>query len=200
MAQSGVKTNEDLQREILETTLEQQKIALDQTRDQNAAYRQRKEVASRANANRQRQFAHDRANLRAIQKKCQHMAGGDAGGDPLEGGGKFAFSTISKTIMPDGVTDLLQCPRCRLMLYGRILSKPEEARLEAAASKAGDGSKAWEKWDDYLWYKELLALHRKEGLGKKSVMRGPTFDYTRGDGLRVIPDITGYATSGAGGR
>lgn len=193
-------SNEDLQRQILEAQLEREKISLEQTQDGSAAYRQRKEVATRANKNRQRQLSRDRANLRAIQMRCEHMAGGDAGGDPLEGGGKFAFSTISCTLMPDGVTKLLQDPRCRLMLYGRERTPQEKRKMEAAAIKAGPESKDAVAWQDHLWWEELHKLWRKEGLGKKSLMRGPTFDFTTENGLRIIPDITGFATSGAGGR
>jgi hypothetical protein len=194
------KNNDELQREILEAQLEQSKITLEQTRETSAAYRQRKESTARANAQRQRQFTADRANLRAIQKRCQHMAGGDAGGDPLEGGGKFAFSTLCCTIMPDGVTRLLQDPRCRLMLYGRERTPQEETKMEALAAKAKPGSQEWLAWDDHLWWKDLLRLFRKEGLGKKAIMRGPTFSFRKEDGTNVIPDITGYASSGAGGR
>lgn len=202
------KSNEEIQREILETQLEQSKISLEQTRESNASYRQRRDVAAKTNANRQRQFAMDRANLRHIQRvKCQHMAGGDAGESPLEGGGKFAFSILAVTIMPDGITELIQCARCRLMLYGRKLNPQEEARLRAAAEKAEEknpetfaSDPAWQKWDDHVWFKELKVTHRKEGL-KHSVMRGPTFKFEDAKtGVPVIPDVTGYATSGAGGR
>jgi hypothetical protein len=198
MAEKAAKSVEELNREILETQLETSKINLVQAKEANAAFQQKRETSRRINANRQHQFDHDARNLRSIQEHCQHMAGGDAGGDILEGGGKFAFSTISCTIMPDNATKLLQCPRCRLMLYGRDRTPQEEVKMEAAAAK-GD-KKAVAAWKDHLWFKELYQLFRKEGLGKKSVMRGPTFDFTRDDGTRVIPDVTGYATSGAGGR
>lgn len=180
------KSTDDLQREVLEAQLETAKINLEQSKDQSAAYRQRKEVCRKANESRQRGFAAKRESLKALQHRCQHMAGGEAGGDPCEGGGKFAFSTLSCTIMPDGVTMLLQCPRCRLMIYGRTRSAQDEARLQGKAL------------EDHLWWKELYTLYRKEGLGKKALMRGPTFNFTRPDGTSAVPDITGYASSGAG--
>lgn len=200
MADKTAKSNEDLQRELLETQLDTAKIALEQTREQNSNYRQKRDAANRSNAQRQRQFTADRLSLRALQKGCSHMAGGDAGSNPTEGGGKFAFTTLSCTIMPDGVTKLLQDPRCRLMLYWRERTPQEEKKMQEAANKAGENSKAALAWEDHEWGKELYRLYRREGLGKKSVMRGPTFDFTKQDGTRVIPDITGYATSGAGGR
>lgn len=203
------KTTEDLQRELVETQLETARIGLDKARDENADYRRRKSVAEKTNANRQAQFSADRKNLRALQRiQCQHMAGGDAEGSPLEGGGKFSFSVLHLTIMPDGVTELIQCPRCRLMLYGRKLNAKEEAKLKAKAEaieakkpESFQNDPTWQKWDDYLWYKELRELYRREGLGKKAISRGPTFSFTdNATGAPVIPDVAGYATSGAGGR
>lgn len=197
------KTVDQMQKELLETQLETARIGLEKTREENSDYKRRKQVAARTNENRQRQFQSDRANLRNLQRSvCQHMAGGDAEGSPLEGGGKFAFCVLHVTIMPDGVTQLIQCPRCRLMLYGRKLTLKEEAKLKAAAEKAGEdiNNPAWLKWDDYEWFKELSDLFKREGLGRKSISRGPTFKFENLQGVPIIPDTTGYSTSGGGGR
>lgn len=200
------KSLEQMQRELAEIQLEEARISLEQTREANAAYRQKREVSARGNAHRQRQFQADHDSLRKLQKGCAHMAGGDAGSNPTEGGGKFAFSTLSCTVMPDGKTKLLQDPRCRLMIYGRDRSPQEETKMQAAAEAVEKKdpanfmrSKAWLAWDDHCWWKDLYQLYRKEGLGKKSMMRGTTFTFEK-DGMPLIPDITGYATSGAGGR
>jgi hypothetical protein len=196
------KSNADLQTEILETDLETKRIALEQTREQNAAWKQRRDVSARTNANRQHQFKMDHASQRHAQEHiCQHMAGGDADGNPLEGGGKFAFAIVSATLMPDGVTYFMQCPRCRMKLYGRNRPAAEEARMAALAREKGPESPEAQAYADHIWFKEVFKLWQKEGLGKKSLMRGPTFGFNRvEDGAPVIPDITGYASSGAGGR
>lgn len=172
------KKSEDLQRELIETQLETARISLEQQKDQNAAYQSRKRVAAATNAQRQAQLAMDRSNLRAIQMNCQHSAGGEAGGDPTQGGGKFAFSVLTQAIMPDGKTVLVQCPRCRLKLYGRELNPREVARLEKSNP---------EKYADHIWWKELMKVSKKEGT-PNNVMRGPTFMFEK-DGVNFIPEM-----------
>jgi hypothetical protein len=201
------KNLEQLQKEVLETQLETAKIALDKTRDENADYRRRKDVAASTNAGRQRQFKHDYKNLRNLQRNvCQHMAGGRADGNPLEGGGKFAFSVLHITIMPDNVSEFIQCSRCRLGIIGRLLSPKEESKLrlaaEAVEKKTADfeSDPVWLKYDDYKWWKELREQYKRDGIGKEAVSRGPGFAFTNQEGIPVIPDTQGYTSSGGGGR
>ena len=194
---------DSLQQEVLESQLRTQKAilareeaALEDTMEALADRKQKKERARRTNADRQRQFALDRDNQRHLQQNvCEHRAGGYAGETPItEGGGTNSFSVLHITVMPDGKTVFIQCGRCPLKLYWRERSPQEEAKMEAAAGKAKAGSREAMAWEDHLWGKQLMAVHKKEGL-KKSVMKGPTFDFEK-EGVRFIPDITGWQTSG----
>jgi hypothetical protein len=194
---------EALQQEVLESQLRTQKAiqvreeaALEDTLEALAARKQKKETARRTNADRQRQLALDRANQRHLQQNvCEHRSGGYAGETPItEGGGTNSFSVLHITVMPDGKTVFIQCGRCPLKMYWRARSDAEEGRMQAVAAKAKPGSKEAMAWEDHLWGKQLVAAHKKDGL-KKSVMKGPTFDFEK-DGVPFIPDITGWVTSG----
>ena len=201
--QPAVNVNDALQQEVLEASLRTQKAiqareeaALEDTLELLAERKQKKETARRTNADRQRQLALDRANQRHLQQNvCEHRSGGYAGETPItEGGGTNSFSVLHVTIMPDGKTQFIQCGRCPLKLYWRARSPQEEERMQAAAQKAKPGSKEALAWEDHLWGKQLMGTHKKDGL-KKSVMKGPTFDFDK-NGLPYIPDITGWVTSG----
>jgi hypothetical protein len=192
-----------LQKEVLESQLRTQKAiltreeaALEDTLEALADRKQKKETARRINEGRQRQIAIDRASQRHLQQNvCEHRSGGYAGETPItEGGGTNSFSVLHTTVMPDGKTVFIQCGRCPLKLYWRERSPAEETKMQAAAAKAKPGSKEAMAWEDHLWGKELIAVHKKEGL-KKSIMKGPTFDFEK-DGVRFIPDITGWVTAG----
>jgi len=203
-------SNEALQQEVLEAQLRTQKAilareeaGLEETLEALADRRQRKGVAARINADRQRQLAMDRTSQRHLQKNvCQHRSGGYAGETPMtEGGGTNSFSVLHITVMPDGKTVFIQCGRCPLKMNWRLRSEAEEGKLQAAAEAARKGdakgyrnSKAWLAWEDYGWGKELMATHKKEGL-PKSIMKGPTFDFEK-DGMPFVPDVTGWVTSG----
>jgi hypothetical protein len=195
--------NDALQQEVLEAQLRTQKAilareeaGLEETLESLADRKEKKERARRINADRQRQLALDRASQRHLQRQqCQHRSGGFAGETPItEGGGTNSFSVLHVTIMPDSKTMFIQCGRCPLKLYWRARSEGEEDKMEAAAKKAGRGSKEALAWEDHLWGKELMATHKKEGL-PKSIMKGPTFDFEK-DGVPFVPDITGWVTSG----
>jgi hypothetical protein len=184
---------EDLQRQVLQAQLARETASLEETVENNAERKQKREVAARTNAQRQRQFAQDRSNLRAIQHRCEHRAGGYAGEtDILEGDG---HSVLSVTIMPDGHTKFLQCPRCRLSLYGRLRTKQEEARMKKAAEavmdknpKGYESDPNWLKWDNHQWWMDLMKVHKKFAI-KKSIMRGPTFNFQNSEGMSVIPEL-----------
>jgi hypothetical protein len=210
MAEKQNAATEELQQEVLHAQLRTQKAilareeaSLEETMESLADRKQRKDVAQRTNANRQRQFALDRANQRHLQKNvCEHRAGGYAGETPItEGGGTNSFSVLHVTIMPDSKTMFIQCGRCPLKMYWRARSVTEEDKLQAAAEAVRKGNpksyqndKAWLAWEDHLWGKELMATHKKDGL-KKSIMKGPTFEFEK-DGMPFIPDITGWVTAG----
>jgi hypothetical protein len=200
MADKTDKTVEELQKQLLEAQLRTQKAILDreeagleQTLESTSTYKQKREVAARTNAARQRQFTQDQRNLRDIQRnKCEHRSGGYAGESSiLEGDGP---SVLSVTIMPDNKTKFIQCPRCVLALYGRDRNHKEEAKMEMAAEAVEkknpnfDTDPVWLKWHNHVWWKELIATHKKFAY-KKSIMRGPTFTFENEQGVPFIPEL-----------
>lgn len=201
---------EQLQQDVLEAQLRTQKAilareeaGLEETLESLSDRKVKKQRAAAINAGRQKQFALDRASQRHLQKNvCQHRSGGYAGETPMtEGGGTNSFSVLHVTVMPDSKTMFIQCGRCPLKMNWRARSSAEEERMSAAAEAVRKSNpkdylnqKAWLAWEDHLWGKELMAIHKKEGL-PKSIMKGPTFDFEK-DGLPFIPDVTGWMTSG----
>jgi hypothetical protein len=198
------QTNLDaLQQEVLESQLRTQKAilareeaALEETLEALADRKQRKDTARKINANRQAQFALDRASQRHLQQNvCEHRSGGYAGETPItEGGGTNSFSVLHVTIIGHDKTKFIQCGRCPLKLWYNERSPAEEARMAAAAKKAGEGSKEAIAWEDHLWGKQLLATHKQHGL-KKSIMKGATFTFER-NGMPFVPEVAGWVTAG----
>jgi hypothetical protein len=192
-----------LQQEVLESQLRTQKAiqmreeaALEDTLESLADRKVRKERARKINSDRQRQIALDRANQRHLQQVvCEHRSGGYAGETPItEGGGTNSFSVLHVTILGHDKVRFIQCGRCPLKLWWKERSAHEEGRMEAAAKKAGVGSEAARAWEDHLWGKELLRIHKKEGL-PHSTMKGATFNFEK-EGVPFVPEVPGWVTSG----
>ena len=186
------KTVEELQRELIQTQLETAKITLEQQREANLTYKERKARAKKANEIRQAEFSRQRLTIRAIQMGCAHLSGGEPTDPVTEGGGKFSFSVLTRVIMPDGKTVWVNCPRCRLKLYGRHRTKQEEARMAAAAEKGDPVAVA--AWEDHQWWKQLMVTSKKDGIPHNEI-RGVTFNFEK-NGTNFIPDITGWVSSG----
>lgn len=203
-------TNEALQQEVLEAQLRTQKAilareeaGLEETLESLSDRKVKKERARQTNAQRQAQFRQDRRSQRHLQRYvCEHRAGGYAGETPLtEGGGTNSFSVLHITVLGHEKIYFIQCGRCPLKMLWRLRSPQDEAKMKAAAEavekkkpETFENDAVWLAWDDYVWGKELMATHKKEGL-KKSIMKGPTFDFEK-EGIPIVPDICGWVTSG----
>lgn len=209
---------ESLQKEVLQAqlrALEQQtqtqkaillreEASLEETLEAVASRKEKKERAKRINAQRQSDFALDRANQRYLQKfKCQHRSGGFMGQTPItEGGGTNSFSVLHVTVLGHDKTMFIQCGRCPLKLYWRERNAAEETRMQAAAEavrkadpKGYKNDKVWLAWEDHLWGKELIKIHKEKGL-PNSTSKGATFNFEK-DGVPFIPEVSGWATSGS---
>jgi len=111
--------------------------------------------------------------MRKAQEKTERMCRHRSGGKPtniLKGGGIGSFSIITRAVMPDGVTILLQCSRCRMKRY------PPEAHV-----KLEDPKRYAMELDDY---NALLEASIEADL---EPLRGPTFTFTNSEGVPVIP-------------
>lgn len=169
---SKAKSNEEMQREILEVELQTKHLQLAEARKRNADFEEAERRRHDANQKRMSELAEGRRNHAATVKHCRHQSGGSPA-NVLRGGGRFAFSLIQRTIMPDGVTVLLTCPRCRMMMY-----PPSEAMKKADAKQY----KA-----DLEEYNRLLQKSIDEGI-EHNESRGPTFMFKNAEGVPIIPE------------
>ena len=169
---NGKRSVEDLQREILEVELQTKEIMLAQAKQNNAEYEAKEQRRHAMNRQRMNEMAEGRRNRAAVVKECRHKSGGTPA-NILRGGGIGSFSIISRVLLPDGVTRVLQCPRCRMVMY------PPTAKLKADDPQA------------YLAqlqeYNRLLEISRESGL-EFAETRGPTFFFQK-DGVPIVPDI-----------
>lgn len=178
MAKEVELTTEQMQARITANDLKISERKLAAAEREEAAFAQADAQRRKSNQQRQAELANGRATAKAIQKKCRHMSGGRPG-NILKGGGIGAFSIVTRYLMPDGVTHLLQCARCRLKEYTPRKPLKAEFDTEAAFSKAMRVYEAQKEAFD-----ELYAASEDAGLAE---MRGPTFMFKNSDGVPVIP-------------
>jgi len=175
---------EQLTQRIAEVELETKLLLLRTAERTNAEAEQHEEQRQKQNQQRQTELAQLRQAREATVRACRHKSGGRPG-NILKGGGVGSFSIISRTLMPDGVTLFLQCPRCRMAEY--TPEKPVKPVGEAATATALEEYK--DKLQDYA-----AAMDRFNGLLEASIdagfdnfMRGPTFAFKTAEGVPFIP-------------
>lgn len=166
------QSTEDLQREILQVELETKKLLLDEAKKRNLDLKESERRRHDANKTRMRELEEARRNHEATVRKCRHKSGGSPT-NILKGGGVGSFSLLSRTILPDGVSVLLQCPRCRMLKY------PPTLALKKSDPKA--------YVEELKEYKRLLEESQDNGL-EHAEMRGPTFLFQNADGVPFIPE------------
>lgn len=183
MAGETKRSIEDINREAAEVSLQSAQIRLAQDKKANELYLQAEEQRHKSNAQRQSELKELLKGRRTRQNKCRHMSGGQPK-NILKGGGIGSFSLISRSLMPDGVTYLLQCPRCRLKEF--TPRKPTKLDF----TKAGNFNET--KFDAAMEVYEA-AKERFDDLFEKSEdaglaeLRGPTFMFKTIDGVPVVP-------------
>jgi len=178
MAKTDEKSLEQIQREIAEVELQTGQLNLAEARKRNETFLAAEEARRRGNRQRQAELKQGREGREAIVTECRHKSGGSPN-NILHGGGIGSFSVISRAIMPDGVTRLLQCPRCRMREYFRPLTRQEEVKLKKNDS---------EKVERYLQLKDLFETSKDLGL-EHGELRGPTFFFQNEAGVPVIPEM-----------
>jgi hypothetical protein len=172
------KSLEQIQREIAEVDLQTKQLQLAEAKDRNAKFMQAEETRRRGNRQRQAELEQGRRAAQALIDDCRHKSGGSPS-NVLRGGGIGSFSIISRSLMPDGVTVFLQCPRCRMKMYFRPLTPPEQKKL-----MKGDPEK-FERWKEG---KRLFDLSKDQGL-EHADLRGPTFFFQTAEGVPFIPEM-----------
>jgi len=173
---------EELVQRIAEVELETKLLNLKAAERSNADAEQREELRHRQNQQRQSELAQLRAARLATVRSCRHKSGGRPE-TILKGGGVGSFSVISRTLMPDGVTLFLQCPRCRMAEY-----TPEKpVKPVGATAKALEDYQ--DKLEDYAATMDRFndLLEASIDAGFDNFMRGPTFAFKTEDGVPFIP-------------
>jgi hypothetical protein len=175
------KTNEDLQREILEVQLETAKIALQKTKAENQEWFERTESHKISNQQRQAHLRAVEDNRQAIQRLCLHRQGGGPE-DRYEGDGKSAL-TISRVFFSNNF--LIQCPRCDL-----DLQRPHPKRKSLKPTFKGETEDQIlarvDKYNEDVTRYELLLKEAKSN--KLRPMLGPTWEFQDEDGNTFIPE------------
>ena len=171
-AETQKKTREEIEFEIAEVELETKRLMLAEQRKRNSEFSEAERRRHEANKKRMDELTNTERNKERVIRTCRHRSGGTPA-NLLRGGGRFSFSLITRAVMPDGKTILLQCPRCRMMKY-----PPTKALKDASP-------------DLYLAelteYNRLLQMSVDEGI-EDSELRGPTFLFENDRGVPFIPE------------
>jgi hypothetical protein len=165
----GELTNEELQTRVLRVQATREIINLEDAEDAQRKNAAAKAERHRANTQRQAEMAQISAMHAGIQRGCRHRQGGFRH-QLYTGGGK---PSVTKFIMPDGVTAFYQCSRCRLKEYTPHL--------------------ALQKRDPQAYAKQKSLTDKLEELFQESSLdyiKGPTFTWMR-DGVPFIPEMVG---------
>jgi hypothetical protein len=169
---SDERSLEDLKREIAVVELQTKRLQLERQKRDNELFEEVERRRREGNKRRMSELAEARRTHAATVKICRHKSGGTPK-NILKGGGVGSFSIITRTILPDGKTILLQCQRCRMLKY------PPEASMK---------KKSPERYAvELAEYNRLLEESMDLGL-EHAEMRGPTFMFTNHDGVPIIPE------------
>lgn len=175
------KTDQQLEREILETQAETARINLERARADNNNYRQQEASHKASNRQRQRGLSAEAQQRDALQRSCLHKQGGGPE-DRYEGDGKSAL-VLSRIFLSNNF--LIQCPRCDL-----ALQRPHPKRKSTKPLFKGETKEAIEARielynEDVTRYEGLL---REARSNKLRPMLGPTWEFQDEDGNVIIPE------------
>lgn len=186
----AARTNEDVQREILEIELETKRITLERTKQDNQVYRETEEDRARKRAQAQTNAKMEMEKQRRREQNCRHQQGVGPGDVCGEGSGKSCL-TLSRIFFPWNC--LVQCVWCGLKNQtpspGRKNRKPQRIRVNGewrmeTADEVKVRIEAYEA--DLKYHEELVRAAKGNGLPP---MMGPTYEFTDQDGMPVVPQI-----------
>lgn len=165
---------EELQKAILLIEYQTKTLTLAQTRKNLTDFEDVERKRREQNKRRMSELKSEREMRERIVSVCRHRSGGTPK-NLLKGKGVGSFSLISRTLMPDGITILLQCPRCRMRIFTPQRPKPGSSKV------------VFEQYAKELdHYNKLLQDSIEDGL-EFAELRGPTFTFLR-DGVPFIPE------------
>ncbi|MGA9668415.1 MAG: hypothetical protein WBQ94_04360 [Terracidiphilus sp.] len=124
------KNIQELQAELVSLQIEEARIKLEQTRENIAEWKGKKEVGARQNAQRQGQLKADHVDRAAVIGGCTHRQGGSPGRE-RKGAGPSALRVV---ILPDDRT-LVMCANCPMRVFSPLPTdkNPERRAGESAA-------------------------------------------------------------------
>ena len=164
---------DEIQREIAQVQLQTARLGLAEQKKTNAEFIQKEAARREANKRRMDELQVARNNRYATIRECRHRSGGNPK-RILRGGGKNSFSLISRSVMPDGVTVLLHCQRCRLALYTPVENGSRQLWFKTYA-------------EEQAYYEKRLEESIEEGCSEHNEQRGPTFMFQNAQGVPVVP-------------
>jgi len=126
-----VKTLEEIDREIKEMQREEMLLRLDDTRENVAQTKARKEVRSRQNRQRQGQLRTDLLDRKSVIMDCTHRQGGSPG---KERKGKGP-SALRQVILPDN-RELVMCANCGLRVFSPFVQNGFDGVYKNETKKA----------------------------------------------------------------
>lgn len=175
------RSNEEIQREILETQLETQRINLDRTKKENALY-----TESEADRQRKRDQAQTNARNKIEQQRqrelnCKHQQGVGPEDVYGEGSGKSCLTASRVFFSWNWVVQCVWCGMCNQTPHparkNRKLLPGETAEMRDQRVKLYQ--------EDLAEHNRLLAMARGN---KLPPMIGPAWEFTDTDGITVVPE------------
>lgn len=160
----------EMQAAILRVELQTKMLGLNEAARKNKEFVENERNRHESNRRRQAEMAEQARNQAGTEQQCRHQSGGKPD-NILKGGGIGSFSIISRAIMPDGVTVLLQCARCGMKRY-----PPTDAL------KKEDPRKYLAELTEYNKLLDDAVATDMEPL------RGPTFVFKNAEGVPIIPE------------
>jgi hypothetical protein len=174
------KSNDELQREILEVELETRRLNLERAREDNTSYLERKKMLVRQREQMQLTSQANAKKASALQAFCNHRQG--ASPDNIYEGTGPSCLTRSRIFFSGNY--LIQCVWCGLKLQRpHPAMKNRKPRPGETAEQRDQRVKKYEA--DLAYYNKLLAESRGN---KLPPMEGPTWEFTDADGIPVMPE------------
>jgi hypothetical protein len=174
-------SNEELQRQILETDLETRRLGLERQKQENEIFIQTRDQRERVRKSHQIDLAKEAALREALQRACLHRQGGGPE-DRYEGDGKSAL-VLSRVFFSNNF--LIQCPRCDLALQRPHPKRKSTKPIFEGETQAQIKERLKLYAEDVARYEGLL----REAKGNKlRPMLGPTWEFADEEGNTFIPE------------
>lgn len=172
----------EIEAQIKQIELETAQIRLEQMKEENETYRQRKAARLRANEQNLAQLRADHAEKRQVIKGCTHRQGGSPGRE-RKGSGPSALRVV---ILPDE-RQLVMCANCPLRVFSPLpTNRDPKARKDETAAQAKARVAKYER--DLEEFEKLAALSQDQLTPEAAqpMHCGKTFRFLGKDGNNMV--------------